>query len=127
MNLLIVLVSVLALGGAVVSLIYAITPLFIICLIVSLIALFLLMASKLGFTLFQSDGESPFIYIRSKGKTYHIVRDCPELDGANTVRVPFSYAHRNRMKPCPVCSGIFDEPAQEYSVQAEQETKEETQ
>lgn len=125
MNLLIALLSVLSIGGAVVSVIFSLTALFFICLAAALLSLFLLMASKLGFTLFQSGGESPFIYIRSKGKSYHLVRDCPKLDGANAVRVPFSYAHRNRMKPCLVCSGIFDEP-EEQSVETPTAQEEES-
>lgn len=107
MNLIIALISVASLTGAVIGVIYSLNVLFIVCAVLAFIGLLLLTASKLGFTMFQSNDENPFIYIRSRGKTYHIIRGCPELKGVNAVRVPFSYAHRNRMKPCPVCANYF--------------------
>lgn len=124
MNLLLVLFSVLSLGGAIVSLRCGITVLFALCMVFTLAALLLLMASKLGFAMFQTDSESPFIYIRRRGKVFHLIRGCSALDGAEVLRVPYSYAYRNHMKPCPVCSGIFDVPETDGAerTQTEEET-----
>lgn len=107
MNLIIMLFSVAALTGAVLGVLYSLNVLFILCTVLALIGLLLLTASKLGFAMFQSNDETPFIYIRSKGKTYHTIRGCSELKGVNAVRVPFSYAYRNRMTACPVCANYF--------------------
>lgn len=123
MNFLLVLASILSLGGAIVSLRCGLTVLFAICIVLLLAALLLIMASKLGFAMFQTETESPFIYIRRRGKVFHLIRGCSALDGAQVLRVPYAYAYRNRMKPCPLCSGIFNTPEPEESEGAE--TKEE--
>jgi hypothetical protein len=75
--------------------------LFVISMVVAILTFLFIIASKVGFILFQS--EEGVIFVCRKTKNYHIHENCNAIGKEKVMRLPASYAARNHLVLCEQC------------------------